>query len=309
MLIEDPSFYTYLIGVVTRTSDFVIFRAFVTPRNGANFLSRRWIATRNCVYHQVMRKVLIFQHVAHEILGTLNPLLKQRGLRLRYVNFERSPDEQPSLEKYDGLIVLGGHMGVYEAEEHKHIKTEMKLIEQALAKGIPILGICLGAQILAHVLGATVRRSVKKEIGWCDLELTSEGQKDPLLSHFQKTERIFQMHGDTFEIPKSAVHLASSAVCAGQAFRFNDNVYGLQFHLEVDQAMILRWIKNQRHRERMIEGSGVSPDDIERETAERIEHSMNLSRQSFQKFIELFHLPERPVLLGSGHGKTTKENK
>lgn len=257
-----------------------------------------------------MRKVLVFQHVAHEILGTLNPLLKQQGLRIRYVNFERNPDEQPSLEKYNGLIVLGGHMGVYEAEEYTHIKTEMKLIEAALKKGIPILGICLGAQILAHVLGADVRRSPQKEVGWCDIELTAEGQKDPLFSHFQKTERIFQMHGDTFDIPQSAVHLASSQACLGQAFRLNENVYGLQFHLEVDQAMILRWLKNPRNQEQMLKDCGsVTSEQIEQETQTRIQHSIDLSQKTFQKFIELFHLPERPVLLGSGHGKTLKESK
>jgi GMP synthase (glutamine-hydrolysing) len=256
-----------------------------------------------------MRKVLIFQHVAHEILGTLNPLLKSQGLRIRYVNFERNPDEQPSLEKYNGLIVLGGHMGVYEAEEYKHIKTEMKLIEAALKKGIPILGICLGSQILAHVLGAEVRRSPKKEVGWCDIELTSDGQKDPLLSHFQKKERIFQMHGDTFDIPQSAVHLASSETCLGQAFRWNENVYGLQFHLEVDQAMITRWLKNPRNHEQMLKNEGLSAADIEKETENRIGHSIHLSQQTFQKFVDLFHLPERPVLLGSGHGKSLKESK
>lgn len=151
-----------------------------------------------------MRKVLVFQHVAHEILGTLNPLLKARGLRVRYVNFDRNPDEKPSVEKYDGLIVLGGQMGVYEADKYTHIKVEMQLIEQALKKGIPILGICLGAQILAHVLGANVRKSPIKEVGWHDIDLTVAGEQDPLLGHFQKREKIFQMHGDTFDLPKTA---------------------------------------------------------------------------------------------------------
>ncbi len=90
-----------------------------------------------------MRKIIVFQHVAHEILGTLNPLLKSKGFRVRYINFDRNPEETPSLEKYNGLIVLGGNMGVYEAEKYTHIKVELKLIEQALSKNIPILGICV----------------------------------------------------------------------------------------------------------------------------------------------------------------------
>lgn len=92
-----------------------------------------------------MRKVLVFQHVSNEILGTLNPLLKSRGMRIRYINFDRSPDEAPSVDRYSGLVILGGHMGVYEADKYTHIKVEMQLIEKALKKNIPILGICLGS--------------------------------------------------------------------------------------------------------------------------------------------------------------------
>lgn len=247
-----------------------------------------------------MRKVLVFQHVAHKILGTLNPTLKGSGLNMRYVNFERTPDEQPSVQKYNGLIILGGHMGVYEAEKYKHIKVEMQLIEEALKKDIPILGICLGAQLLAHVLGADVKKNHEKEIGWCDIDLTEDGLKDPLLSHFKPKEKIFQLHGDTFDIPKSAVHLAKSDVCHGQAFRYNDKVYGLQFHLEVDQPMIQRWLDNPRNYDEMFSThQNFSKEQISSETQEFLPHSMDLSRQTFEKFIGLFSLKQRPIRLGS----------
>ncbi|MDD4974564.1 MAG: gamma-glutamyl-gamma-aminobutyrate hydrolase family protein [Bacteriovorax sp.] len=257
-----------------------------------------------------MRKVLVFQHVAHKILGTLNPTLKEHGLRIRYVNFERNPDEAPSLEKYHGLIVLGGHMGVYEAEIYKHIKIEMQLIEEALKKNIPILGICLGAQMLAHVLGADVRQSAKKEIGWYDLNLTDQGLNDPVLSHFQKTEKVFQLHGDTFEIPKSAIHLASSELFPGQAFRYGEKVYGLQCHLEVDQAMIHRWLDNKRNQHEIANSNGkFSVAQIRLETEQYISHSMDLSRQTFSRFIELFTLRERPILLGSDEGGKSSKHR
>lgn len=247
-----------------------------------------------------MRKVLVFQHVAHKILGTLNPTLKGSGLNMRYVNFERTPDDQPSVQKYNGLIILGGHMGVYEAEKYKHIKVEMQLIEEALKKEIPILGICLGAQLLAHVLGADVKKNHEKEIGWCDIELTEDGLKDPLLSHFKPREKIFQLHGDTFDIPKSAVHLAKSDICHGQAFRYGDKVYGLQFHLEVDQPMIQRWLDNPRNYDEMFSThQNFSKDQISLETQEFLPHSMDLSRQTFEKFVGLFSLKQRPVRLGS----------
>jgi len=254
-----------------------------------------------------MRKVVVFQHVSNEILGTLNPLLKLRGLRIRYVNFERNPEEQPSMDRYNGVIVLGGHMGVYEAEKYTHIKTEMKLLEKALAKGVPVLGICLGAQILAHVLGAEVRKSPEKEIGWCDVHLTDQGQKDPLLSHFQKKEKIFQLHGDTFDIPKSAEHLAFSDACQGQAFRYGTNAYGLQFHLEVDKAMIQRWLQVPANLQDLLNSNGkFSAEKIQQDTEQHLAHSVQLSEQTFGEFINLFKMKDRPVLLDSGHGKPRK---
>ncbi len=254
-----------------------------------------------------MKKVLVFQHVANRILGTLNPTLKGQGLRIRYVNFDRNPMERPTLDKYHGLIVLGGHMGVYEADTYTHIKVEMKLIEEALKKNIPILGICLGSQLIAHVLGSEVRKNNEKEIGWYDISLTPEGEKDALLFNFQKSEKIFQLHGDTFDIPKSSVHLASSKICNSQAFRYGDNVYGLQFHLEVDTAMINRWLDNPLNQQAIIESEGkFSAEQIRSDTSLYIDRSMDLSRKTFGQFINHFALPPRPILLGSHHSKNFK---
>ena len=247
-----------------------------------------------------MRKVLVFQHVANEILGTLNPALKQQGLNVRYINFERDPNAAPSIEKYNGLIVLGGYMGVYEADQYTHIKTEMKLIEEALKKNIPILGICLGAQILAHVLGSEVRKSPEKEMGWYDIELTTAGESSPLLSHFKKTEKIFQMHGDTFDIPKSCEHLAQSKICPAQAFSYGSKVFGLQFHLEVDEAMILRWLNNPKNQKDILESQGkVSAEAMRADTNLYLQNSLKLSEQTFKKFVNLFAMKERPILLKS----------
>ena len=256
-----------------------------------------------------MRKVLVFQHVAHEILGTLNPQLKKQGFRVRYINFEREPDIKPSLEKYNGLIILGGHMAVYEADRYTHIKVETKLIEEALQKDIPVLGICLGAQMLAHVLGAKVQRSPEQEIGWCDVHLTEAGKQDPLFKHFQKTEKVFQWHGDTFDIPKGAEHLARSEICPSQAFRYGDKVYGLQFHLEVDQPMIHRWLKIPANlRELEDSGGKFSAQVIAEQIEKHIAHSVKLSRQTFLEFIKSFGDLERPELLGSEHGKPSKSD-
>lgn len=247
-----------------------------------------------------MRKILVFQHVANEILGTLNPALKQQGLRIRYVNFGRDPESQPSIDKYNGLIVLGGYMGVYEADQYTHLKTEMKLIEEALKKDVPILGICLGAQILAHVLGSEVRKAPEKEMGWYDIELTTAGENAALLSHFKKKEKIFQMHGDTFDIPKACEHLAKSELCPAQAFSYGKKVYGLQFHLEVDEAMINRWLNNPRNQQDIESSNGkVTAAQMKADTEKYLQNSLSLSQQTFQKFIDLFEMKERPIILKS----------
>ena len=103
-----------------------------------------------------MKKLLVLQHVAHELLGTLNPLLKAAGFRLRYVNFARHPEAEPSLDGYHGLVVLGGPMSVNDTDHLPHLITEMKLIEAAMRRNLPVLGICLGAQLIAKTLGAAV---------------------------------------------------------------------------------------------------------------------------------------------------------
>ena len=254
-----------------------------------------------------MRKIIVFKHVAHEVVGTLNPLLREQGFRIRYVNFDRTPEERPSLDRYHGLVVFGGWMGVYEADRYPHIKVECELIEQALERDIPVLGICLGAQLVAHTLGANVRKHTEKEVGWQDVRLTTAGEQDSLLGHFRKTEKVFQMHGDTFDIPAGAVHLAESDLCRGQAFRYGEKAYALQFHLEVDQAMIDRFLEVPENRADVEKfGGKAAVAQMERETALHLAHSLELSAKTFRKFIQLFGLGERSPLTRSGHGKANR---
>jgi GMP synthase (glutamine-hydrolysing) len=245
-----------------------------------------------------LRKLLVCQHVAYEILGTLNPLLKEAGFRIRYVNFGRHPHAKPRLDGYYGLVVLGGPMSVRQMDEYPHLATEIALVREAVERRLPVLGICLGAQLVAKALGAEVRANDEKEIGWYDVSLTTAGRQDPLLQHFSQTERIFQWHGDILDIPEGATHLAESTACSSQAFRYGDNVYGFQFHLEVDAAMIGRWLEVPIHRAELEALAGrINPADIERETPQNIEQSMRLSDAVFREFIRLFGLgPKRRML-------------
>lgn len=230
-----------------------------------------------------MKKILVCQHVAHELLGTLNPLFKEAGFRIRYVNFGRYPEIQPSLKDYFGLVILGGPMNVDEAEKYPHLAYEIKLIEEAIVREIPVLGICLGAQLIAKTLGGIVTKNPEKEIGWCDVSLTPEGKNDPLLRHFQKNEKLFQWHEDAFSLPKGCVPLATSGLCMNQAFRYGSKVYGFQFHLEVDERIIERWLKI----------SSQSPERIREETPRHIDRLRELSRKIFGEFIKLFGVEKK----------------
>jgi GMP synthase (glutamine-hydrolysing) len=236
-----------------------------------------------------MKKLLVFQHVAHEILGTLNPLFKNAGFRIRYVNFRRHPDAQPSLNGYQGLVVLGGPMSVYQTDEYPNLITEIRLIQQAIDHQIPVLGICLGAQLIAKALGANVKRNGEKEIGWYPVSLTEEGRDDPVLRHFADKEHIFQWHGDTFEIPANALRLVCSPRCENQAFRYGENVYAFQFHLEVDEPMIKRWLRVPIMKREIEAMKGkIDPEMILRETPIYIGQLKELSYHTYTEFIKLF---------------------
>jgi len=236
-----------------------------------------------------MPRLLVFQHVAHEILGTLDPLLRDSGFRIKYVNFERHSDMVPGLNGYDGLIVLGGPMNVDEVDKYPYLDTEVRLIRKALEAEMPMLGICLGSQLIAKALGAKVRKNPEKEIGWYDVSPTKEGHKDPLICNFSKKENLFQWHGDSFDLPSGAVLLASSKLCKNQAFRYGDNVYGFQFHLEVDEPMIERWLRIPANKKEIEETGGkIDPDRIRNETHGSIENLKSLSDKTFSGFINLF---------------------
>lgn len=247
-----------------------------------------------------MKKLLVLQHVAHELLGTFNPLLKRAGFRIRYVNFARHPDAQPSLDDYDGMIVLGGPMSVNDAGELPHLITEMRLIETAIKRNLPVLGICLGAQLIAKTLGAEVYPNQEKEIGWYDVSPTRAAENDALLTDFQEHEKIFQWHGDTFDIPKTSRHLAFSTLCANQAFRYGTSVYGFQFHLEVDKPMIHRWLRIPENRREIIHlGQAQSAARIYDETAEHMPRLNQLSQRVFGEFINLFGIDKKRTQMSS----------
>jgi GMP synthase (glutamine-hydrolysing) len=237
-------------------------------------------------------KILVFQHVPYEPLGTLDPLLKQAGFRLRYVNFGRDPDARPALDGYTALIVLGGPMNADDVAGYPHLATEVELIQEALQRDLSILGICLGAQLLAKALGGRVHAGAGREIGWHEVEVTDHGRRDPVLAAFGARSEVFQWHDDVIELPPDAVHLARSKRCSAQAFRYGEQAYGFQFHLEADGALIERWLDVPQHQPVFADGQ-LDPAHIR----DRIEHSihplMSLSNETFSRWIKRFELQRR----------------
>ncbi len=235
-----------------------------------------------------MARILVLQHVAHEILGTLDPLLRSYGARMRYVNFERAPDTSPTLDGYQGLIVLGGPMNVDQVERYPHLEREIRLIANAIERKLPVLGICLGAQLIARALGARVSPHAVKEIGWYEVTPTSAAREDPVLGAFGPNETVFQWHGDTFELPRGAETLVTGADCVQQAFRFGSHVYGLQFHLEVDAPMIEHWLNVPQNRDEIAATDGaIDPATIRRATPNHVGRLEQLSEKCFSGFVEL----------------------
>jgi len=247
-----------------------------------------------------MSRLLVFQHVAAEPLGTLDPLIRRRGHRIRFVNFERDPDALPKVDRYRGLVVLGGPMNVEDQARRPHLKIEMQAIEQALRQGKPVLGICLGAQLLAHVLGAPVRRHERPEIGWYDLSLTEAGAADPVLGALGPSASVFQWHGRSFALPDGAVHLARTDSCEQQAFRWGDSAYGLQFHPEVDAALVRRWLANPAYAQELRD-AGLPHDaaGIAGRTEALARDIQQRAEPLFENFLDLVGRPARRVVLKS----------
>jgi GMP synthase (glutamine-hydrolysing) len=184
--------------------------------------------------------VLIIKHVDIEGPGLIGLCLKQRAIPYQVLCLGTG-DLLPKVDDFTHIVILGGPMNVYEEDRYPFLKSEDLFIKEAIQRGKHILGICLGAQLIAKSLGAKVTKSPVKEIGWCEVSLTEEGSKDLLFAALPKAFPVFQWHEDTFEIPKWGKRLVTSTAVPNQAFRYGDNAYGLQFHLEVTMGMIQEW--------------------------------------------------------------------
>lgn len=202
----------------------------------------------------------VLQHVAWEGPGLIATEANARGLRLDVRRLDLGA-AIPVARTVDGLIVMGGPMGVYEADKYPFLAEECHLIEELIRRERPVLGVCLGAQLLAHALGARVFRGNGPEIGFGFVELTEQGKRDPVFGTKGSSPPVFDWHDDTFDLPEGATLLASSAACPHQAIRYGCGAYGLQFHIEPDPATWSAW--REHLPEGLLEGTELRRHLIE----------------------------------------------
>ncbi len=184
-----------------------------------------------------MPTVVVIQHVAVEGLGRIGPMLRGAGIDIEWIGPD-SPLPPGSGRVGDGVIVLGGPMSAYDGDRHPRLRDEMALLEEALASKTPILGICLGSQLLAATLGARVAPSGSLELGWHEVALSAEAEHDALFRGIDGPIMALHWHGDVFELPSGATHLARSHATAQQAFSYGGHAWGLLFHLEAGAAEV-----------------------------------------------------------------------
>lgn len=231
----------------------------------------------------MMSRIVVVQHVSHEGLGTFEPSFKAAGCVLQTLNVFEPKIAWPSVSDLGGLVLMGGPQSVYEQGRYPYLTKEITLIKDAVRAEKPVLGVCLGAQLLAAALGAKVTKNPQKEIGWHPLMREPGADGDSLFELFGQTETVFQWHGDTFSLPKGAVQLSSAPLCQQQAFRFGKHAYGLQFHVEVTEAMIRSWIQANKAELAALRGV-IDPATIRQQVPQHLPRLTELAQHIARVF-------------------------
>ena len=205
-------------------------------------------------------KIHYLQHVPFEGLASIESWAIDQNHSLSATRFYDN-EPLPSVKDLDWLIVMGGPMNIYEDDKYPWLNDEKRFIEQAIQQDKTVIGICLGAQLIADVLGTKVYSGPQKEIGWFPIEITEEAEHSAVFNSLPQKLTVFHWHGDTFNLPKGAIRLAHSEGCQNQAFVYNEKVLGLQFHLESTKDSVQQIIKNCA--DELIEGKYIQkPEEM-----------------------------------------------
>lgn len=236
-----------------------------------------------------MKPILALRHVEHEGLGSLADAFALANLDCQYLDMFAGSTDPAAFDPAacSGLVVLGGPMNVDEIERYPFLILERRWIRAALDADLPVLGICLGSQLLASTLGAEVRPRPVKEIGWYEIETPAAAADDRLFRHLGRRSTVFQWHGDGFTLPNGAVPLAGSELCPHQAFRYGRAAYALQFHLEVTAEIIDRWLTEAGNCAELRDVPYISEAEIRRRTPGELPRMEALSKKVFGEFAAL----------------------
>jgi GMP synthase-like glutamine amidotransferase len=231
-----------------------------------------------------MPHITCFQHIDCEGPGYLSDVLKAKRVEMNVLKpFKGDPVPE---RLGDGLVVLGGPMGVYEEKDFPWMTAELNAIRHCLVSSLPVLGICLGSQMLAYAAGGQVFRGAQPEVGWYPIQLTPEGHLDPLFLGIAPEFEAFHWHGDTFTLPSNAVRLAGNHYYPNQIYRVGHNAYGFQCHLEVTEEMVRSWASIYA-KELTPSGGPNRPERIEEHLSEKAKALRAIGETVFSRFAAL----------------------
>lgn len=229
-------------------------------------------------------RIHYFQHVPFEDLGYIETWCRNNGYLLTSTKWFES-GKLPGLPDIDWLIVMGGPMGVYDNEEYTWLDVEQHFIKQCIEAGKIVIGICLGAQLIASALGANVYPNKEKEIGWFPVQLTETGKRSPWFNDFPQTFTVLHWHGDTFDLPDGAELLVKTNACINQAFAYQKNVLALQFHFETTRQSLSNMIHYCGHE--LVNADFIQTEDELKNGAACIPAANNLLEIIFRKAVLL----------------------
>lgn len=239
-----------------------------------------------------MRPVAVIQHEPSVPPGNIAPVLEERGTGHFVVEAWREP-MWPEPAGLGGLVVLGGTMNVDEVDRYPFLRSSRALMAGAIERGVPTLGVCLGSQMMARVLGGDVFRSSPRNALFSELEIAEGGAGDPVLAPLAGGTQVLQFHEDTFTVPPGATPLAASAQSGlHQAFRYGDNAYAVQFHFEVDEPILRGWCDDIGEPS-MTREWGTSTAALTARAADLIAAQDRAGRALFGRFLDLAAVPAR----------------